>query len=593
MEAGAGLPDNRDEYLESFWLNSFKSPSSPYPVNDNASLSIEEAPAVTNAGRATIQDMTIVTDPSRKREDKNKQSYLTYDEDSEHDYTTSPFASTYERVAGGTGNHWMGTSLRMADNDLRLKTRYGMGEDWPAGITAESLAPYYARAERRIGVSADANEQREHTNAYIPDDYEYPMKALSRSLADDMVAEAIKGKTLTDDNPDEAYVTGTPAGRNSEPYQGRRVCHGNTNCAPICPIQAKYDPTYTLGLALDTGNVELWTKTVVDRVNIDANTRVESLHYRQYEDLSIPAKTGEIRKGEVGDGDTIFVLAANAIENAKILLASPWGSGTAANKSGKVGRGLMDHPTFLAWGLATKPVYGYRGPLSTAGIENLRDGDFRKDRAAWRVELGNDGWNWPIVDPYTSMEDWLNGTNNSGTNPEKEVVLGTKLVAKANDVLTRQVRMAFLIEQEIDDDNRVTLSTKYRDNLGIARPQIEYTISRYTAKGARSASEAATKVFELMGIPEHERWYALGSESKPRFDYDGETYNYNGAGHLCGTHRMGDDWHTAVVNSDQRAWDHENLYIAGSGSHVSVGTQNPTLTLMAMTMRTTDAIMAA
>ena len=30
----------------------------------------------------------------------------------------------------------------------------------------------------------------------------------------------------------------------------RRACAGNTNCIPICPIQAKYDPTITLNDAL-------------------------------------------------------------------------------------------------------------------------------------------------------------------------------------------------------------------------------------------------------------------------------------------------------------------------------------------------------
>ena len=42
-----------------------------------------------------------------------------------------------------------------------------------------------------------------------------------------------------------------------EPYRNRRACAGNTNCIPICPIQAKYDPTITLNDAMDTGFVTI------------------------------------------------------------------------------------------------------------------------------------------------------------------------------------------------------------------------------------------------------------------------------------------------------------------------------------------------
>jgi len=38
----------------------------------------------------------------------------------------------------------------------------------------------------------------------------------------------------------------------------------------------------------------------------------------------------------------------------------------------------MDHPLYLAWALMPQPVFGYRGPLATSGIENLRDGKFRR-----------------------------------------------------------------------------------------------------------------------------------------------------------------------------------------------------------------------
>ena len=595
VEAGPGLPKSREDYIENFWLNTFKSPSSPYPPNDNASLGLAGAASMVNAGRATVQDITVTTDPATSRDDRNARTYLTYDTDTDYDYMSSPFASTWERVAGGTGNHWMGTCLRMADADFRLHDHHGVGKNWPQAITATKMAPYYARAEARIGVSAYVDEQREHTNAYFPDGYEYPMPALDKSLVDQALAKAVNGISLTGDNAEGAWVSGTPAGRNSRPYAGRRACHGNTNCTPLCPIQAKYDPTVTLSLALDTGKVRLMEKTVVDRVNIGSTGKVSSLHYKQYEDISVPAATGITSEGMLGTEDTIYVLAANAVENAKLLLMSPWKDITVANSSGQVGRNLMDHPMLLAWGLAPmdgEPLYGYRGPLSTAGIENLRDGDFRSSRAAWRVEIGNEGWNWPIGDPFTTTNDFIDAANASGINPTKERHLGSKLLAKVNAVLTRQFRIGFLVEQLPNPENRVLVSSQYRDNLGIPRPKISYSMDDYLGKGFERAREAAERLMDNMGIPTEAQFFGVGNEQEQRFVYNGVTYNYQGAGHLCGTHVMGDGPMDSVVDADQKSWDHDNLYLVGCGSHVTVGTQNPTLTLVALAARTVDSILA-
>ena len=71
-----------------------------------------------------------------------------------------------------------------------------------------------------------------------------------------------------------------------------------------------------------------------------------------------------------------------------------------ASQSDQVGRNLADHPVSLVYALTDNPVYGYRGPLSSWGVESLRVGAFRAMRGAFRMEIGNDGWSWPAGDPY-------------------------------------------------------------------------------------------------------------------------------------------------------------------------------------------------
>ena len=206
------------------------------------------------------------------------------------------------------------------------------------------------------------------------------------------------------------------------------------------------------------------------------------------------------------------------------------------------------------------------------------------------MEIGNEGWNWPTGDPFTSTSDFIYGTDVGGLNPDKERYLSSKFLAKVNAVLIRQFRIAFLVERLPIQDNRVLVSPDYRDNLGIPRPRIRYSMDDYVGKGFQMAREAAGRIMDFMAIAEDSQFFATGNQDQARFTYNGVTYNYQGAGHLCGTHVMGDDQSSSVVNTDQSSWDHDNLYFVGCGSHVTIGTQNPTLTLTAFAARTADSI---
>jgi len=54
---------------------------------------------------------------------------------------------------------------------------------------------------------------------------------------------------------------------------------------------------------------------------------------------------------------------------------------------------------------------------------------------------------------------------------------------------------------------------------------------------------------------------------------------------------MGAKKDNSVVNSDQQSWDHDNLYLVGSGTFATGATANPTLTLAALSLRTADKIL--
>ena len=56
---------------------------------------------------------------------------------------------------GGGTNCWFAQTPRFHPNDFRLKTHYGVGNDWP--IDYDELEPFYAEAELIMSVSGDAD----------------------------------------------------------------------------------------------------------------------------------------------------------------------------------------------------------------------------------------------------------------------------------------------------------------------------------------------------------------------------------------------------------------------------------------------------
>src|SRR5712691_10798911 len=469
LEAGAGIPTDINEYMNRFYKAAAKVPESPYTptlFDKDGQFSAEiNDPSKAPAGRPTVMTLgpSDWADP--------KKSYLVQNKMNDGKPAT-PFASTYDRVAGGT-SHWLGTSLRFVPNDFKMKSVYNTFMDWPIGY--DDLNTWYGKAEAELGVSADIEDQK-YLGIYFPADYpRYPMPRIPETLTDRAVRNALKHLKPADtvflgmsQPPTEIPVRGVPAARNSQPYKNRRACAGNTNCIPICPIQAKYDPTITLNDAQNHKSVTMMRHTVAREIILDGDRRrVTEIKYTRY-------TTGPRQETVEGSIKAkIFVIAANAIETPRLLLMSRNEGRTpngVANSSGMVGRHLMDHPYLVAWGALprdAKPLYPYRGPLITSGIEDLCDGPFRNERGAFRVDIGNEGWNFVVAggaaggDPDVTTIDFINGVNRSGLNRDGNTgagLFGKDLTAKLNEIITRQFRVGFLVEQSPDPDNRVTLS---------------------------------------------------------------------------------------------------------------------------------------
>ncbi len=590
LEAGlqAGIAMDPEEayktyqgYLNTFYNASAKVPNSPYP-------NIKDAPSI------DVLDIEVI-----KKNVPSTKGYLVQ-------MGPIPFASDCARTPGGTTLHWLGTTLRMLPNDFKMKTTYGVGADWP--FPYESLRPYYEMAENEIGVSGEVGDQHYPIKGedIFGEDYVFPMRGIPTSYLDGVMTETImkNNEVVLNDKTYELYCISTPQGRNSipnpdynitgvvwdtaskklvqtradgkdsyqpvgsnwDPYTGQR-CEGNASCVPICPVQAKYNALKTLKKC-DMSNLTIRTQSVASKLLInDTSKWISGVEYKTYKNGNSYEYETQVAKG------TIYVLAASAIENAKLLLASG-----AANSSDQVGRNLMDHMTLLSWGLTKEPIYPYRGPGSTTNIPTFRDGDFRKEHAAWISPLDNWGWSWPVYSPGSDV----NTAIVSG-------MFGKKLRAEMERVITRQFLVHFECEQIADPDNRVTIDPEYKDQIGNYRPVIHYKATEYMLKAFEAAKTVSDQLFKQCDIQDFTYYNPV---TNPDYvTYKGKGYRFDGAGHIVGTHRMGANKEDSVVDADMRTWDHENLFLVGCGNMPTLGTSNPTLTMAAITFKAAEAIL--
>jgi glucose dehydrogenase len=471
-----------------------------------------------------------------------------------HDYydkSSDEFKSTYLRTGGGTTWHWLGNTPRHLPNDFKLKSQYGQGVDWP--ISYDDLETYYSEAEKELGVSGN----HEEWNNIVPGarrSRDFPMPVIWPSYLETVIKKGLNGKTVEDKT---ITIRSTPQARNSQAYEGRPPCAGNSSCVPICPIGAKYDAMVHIRKAISHG-VKVQYQAAVQKIETDDNKNISKVHFFNW------AGEADFVEGR------IFILAANAIEGSILLLYNKLASG-----SGLVGKNLMDHPQGYGVGVYKDPIYTFRGPPTTSGIDVFRDGAFRKNSAAFRISVGNDGWSRFVRKDNVKKLDNLEFLveEKFGT---KDFLIGKALRKAVAENITRIFRFSYSTEMLPHPDNCVQLGDLIDPITKLPRPKINFVIDRegnYNKDAFKMAGRVLTGLFSQLEVPVKD------------FEVQDDQAIFSGAGHIMGTLRMGKDPKNAVVNENLGSHDHPNLYVVGSGVFPTSCTANPTLTIAALSLR--------
>jgi len=494
---------DRLEAVKAYATADEKTPGSPYRKLWNAAMRPDDA----------------ATDPGR-----------TY-----YRQSNDPFKSTYQRAVGGSTWHWLGNVPRLVPSDFKMATLYGVGVDWP--LSYMDLEKWYAEAEIELGVAGRHEQWDGLLGAYRSTPF--PMSEIWPSYSDLLVEEALRGKSF---DGVRLEVLRTPQARNSRPYDGRPACAGNSSCVPVCPIQAKYDASLHVQKAMDHG-ADLLANTTVVRLIPDSESGV----------ITGAEYVGKDKTRSFASA-RLVVLSAHAIESARLLLHSG-----IANSSDQVGRNLMDHLNRFAWIRARTPMFPFRGPPTTSGIDAFRDGDFRRTRAAFRLSLGNDGAGRAVKLESTVMELAEKG------------LLGRAF----RDALRGKTETLFRISCSAEvlprPSNRIAQAS-VKDENGIPFPLMHFRPDDYSRAGYLYAETVMKRIFD-----------SIGYEDAAKFEADESTFS--GAGHIMGTCRMGSDPRTSVVDANCRSHDHPNLFVVGSSVFPTSGTANPTLTVAALALR--------
>jgi choline dehydrogenase-like flavoprotein len=249
-----------------------------------------------------------------------------------------PNAPTWTcKAVGGSTLHWNGFALRLQAHEFRPLTTYGAIQganliDWP--ITLAELAPYYARAEDKMGVTGTNGIKRHPaTNNY---------KVLWNG------ATKIGYKDVRNDR----------LAINVESRDGRSGCVQFGFCNQGCLSGAKWSTLVSeIPRSEATGKLDLRTEAMAVRIEHDPNGRASGVIYRD-------AKGAEHKVAA-----QVVVVACNAVETARLLLlsASPQFPDGLANGSNMVGRHFMRHTQSISFARFDKPVHMQRG-ITTPGM---------------------------------------------------------------------------------------------------------------------------------------------------------------------------------------------------------------------------------
>jgi choline dehydrogenase-like flavoprotein len=305
--------------------------------------------------------------------------------------------------------------------------------------------------------------------------------------------------------------------------------------------------------AIATGNLRVVPNAVVREISVDNSTGevngVYFLNRHSRQEYFVPAR--------------VVMLGASTLESTRLLLNSKSRRYPAglANSSGVLGKYLFDQ--FYVKGVVTAIVPEARGGRAPRNL------------------MGGGGYVVRFRNVKTREKNFVRGYtydfSSGGTpNPKFIPLYGEALLKELNELGNSAFGMTTMGEVIPRAENHVRIDPVVKDAWGIPALHITQTYGPNEYAMAKDSMEMAEQMCRGAGF----EILAKHSQMVP----PGESI------HELGTCRMGENPKTSVLNKFNQAHDVKNLFVTDGSSFVSGGAQNPTLTILALSMRAAEYV---
>lgn len=438
---------------------------------------------------------------------------------------------------GGKSLTWARQVQRWSDFDFNGPKRDGFAVDWP--IRYQDIAPWYSRVEHFIGVSGNKDGLES-----MPDGDFLPPFEMNK-------VERLLQREIERAFPNRRVIQGRCAHltelRPIHKKQGRTLCQARSLCQRGCPFGGYYSANAsTLPWAEKTGNLTLRSNAIVHSILFDPEkNRATGVRV-------IDAQTRETTEYFA---DVLFLNASTLATN-QILLNStssrfPQGLG---NDNGLLGKYITFH--------------NYMGTISGT-VDGHLDSYYYGRRPTQ-----------PIIPNFRNVDrqetDFLRGYASFFSAYRTRGTPGDKTVGGPfKDSLTEagpwHISMMMQGETIPKEENHVRLSAEHSDSFGI--PQL-ITHVKYDENDVLSRDdffEQGSMMLDAAGV---KNIRTHNSGQNPGLDI-----------HEMGGVRMGLDPETSLLNKWNQLHSCKNVYVTDGACMTSTGTQNPSLTFMALAAR--------
>ena len=296
--------------------------------------------------------------------------------------------------------------------------------------------------------------------------------------------------------------------------------------------------------ALATGKLQMVPNAIVREITTDKNTGLANGAYfldrHSRREMHVKAR--------------VVILAAGTLESTRLLLNSG-----LANSSGVMGHYLIDQ------------IYGVN---VVASVPEARDG---------KAPAGLMGGN-TFMPRFRNLKkgekhNFIKGycmriSSGAGASPEMFALYGEELQKKLDSYAGSCLVGGIYGERVPRFENHVRINKDVKDAWGIP---VLHIVAKDSDNEHNMAKDAADTIEEI--------YHAAGWEMVSR------TERYNPPGysiHELGTCRMGDNPKTSVLNKYNQSHDIKNLFVVDGAAFVTCGWQNPTMTILALSMRASE-----